>query len=140
MTEITHGGRRSGAGRPTKDAQQDSIASFHAARCRKENALADLRRMEADALAGRLYDRGEVLRVIATTIAVFAEQVRSIPDKLERENGLTGRQAEAAERVIDDHLEMIRDRLLAIVPKGTHPAAADILRAMAEQLERRGTA
>ena len=140
MTTSNHGGRRPGAGRPTKDAQQDNIAEFHAARTRKEGALADLRRMEADTKAGELYDRGEVLRVIATTIAVFAEQVRGIPDKLERENGLTGRQAEAAERVIDDHLEMIRDRLLAIVPKGTHPGAVDILRAMAEQLERRGTA
>ena len=139
-TKYTRGGARPGAGRPRKEEQRDDVAAFHRARTRKESALAQIRECEAGALSGRLYDRGEVLRIFATAVAVFAEQIRSIPDKLERQAGIMSAQAEIAEHVIDDPLEMIRDRLLEAVPNGTHTGVATILRAMAEQLEHRGTA
>ena len=135
-----HGGKRPGAGRPPKAEQRDDIAAFHQARTRKETALATIREYEAGSRGGQLYDRGEVLRVFASAIAIFAEQIRSLPDTLERRSGITPEQASLAEGVIDTQLDALRTRLLEAVPDGTHSGTAAALRAMAEQLDRRGTA
>jgi hypothetical protein len=141
MSTNTHGGRRPGAGRPAKATQRDDIAEFHRARTRKENALADLRELEAGEGAGRLYDRNEVLRVIAVTIAIFAEQLRSLPDLLERRAGLTAAQCDLLERLVDTELEALRERLLAAVSGKTPPEALrETLRAMLASVQSGGTA
>lgn len=62
--------------------------------------------------AGELYERAPTLHTFATTIAVFAEQVRAIPDLLERRAGLTPKQAELAADEIDTQLETVKKRLL----------------------------
>ena len=59
-----------------------------------------------------------MLRVISTTIAVFAEQIRSLPDALERRAGLNPAQCELVERLVDAELETLRARLLARVQTG----------------------
>jgi hypothetical protein len=135
-----HGGRRPGAGRKPKGEQRDDIAEFNRARCRKEQALAGLRETELGERAGRLYDRAEVLRVIATTVAVFAEHLRSVPDKLEREAGLNPRQAEMVERLIDAELEALRERLLAVTRKTPPKALAEGLRSLLAAIEPEGSA
>ena len=141
MSTNTHGGRRPGAGRPAKATQRDDIAEFHRARTRKEAALAELRELEAGERAGRLYDRGEALRVIAVTIAVFAEQMRSLPDLLERRAGLTPEQAEVVEHTVNAELEALRERLLTAVTGKTPPEALrESLRAMLAGVQPGGTA
>ena len=141
MSTNTHGGRRANAGRPAKAAQRDDIAEFHRARTRKEAALAELRELEAGERAGRLYDRGEALRVIAVTIAVFAEQMRSLPDSLERRAGLTPEQAEVVEHTVNAELEALRERLLTAVTGKTPPEALrESLRARRAGVQPGGTA
>ena len=77
-----------------------------------------LRRLELETARGELYQRDEVIRVITTTIAVFTEQMRALPDKLEREAGINGAQAEVAERVIDSQLEDLKSKILTAVNGG----------------------
>jgi hypothetical protein len=139
--KYTRGGARPGAGRPRKEEQRDDVAAFHRARTRKESALAQIREYEAGERGGQLYDRGEVLRVIATTVAVFAEQLRSLPDSLERRAGLNPGQCELVERVVDGELEALRERLLATVTGKTPPEAlGEALRALLANVEPGGTA
>jgi hypothetical protein len=109
-TENTRGGRRTGAGRkpgPTATHAQRYLE----AKADKERGLADLRTMEAGQRAGALYDRGEVLTVISTAIATFADQMRALPDRLERSTGLSVDQAERAEAEIDTALEALKESL-----------------------------
>jgi hypothetical protein len=139
-TTNNHGGKRPGAGRKPKTEQRDDISEFHRARTRKETALAQIREYEAGERGGQLYGRGEVLRVIATSIAVFTEQLRSLPDSLERRAGLSPGQCELAERVVDGELEALRERLLATVTGKTPPEAlGEALRAMLANIEPGGT-
>ena len=141
MSTHTHGGQRANAGRRPKAEQRDDIGEFHRARTRKERALAELRELEAGERAGRLYSRDEVLRVIAVTIAVFTEQLRSLPDLLERRAGLAPEQAEVLEHVVNAELEALRERLLATVGGKTPPAALrETLRDMLARIQTGGTA
>ena len=60
---------------------------------------------------------------IAVTIATFAEQLRSLPDLLERRAGLAPEQAKVVEHVVNAELEALRERLLAAVAGKTPPEA-----------------
>ena len=62
--------------------------------------------------AGELYERAPTLHTFSTTVATFAEQVRAIPDMLERRAGLSPAQAEIAAAEIDTQLEAVKKRLL----------------------------
>jgi len=109
-----HGGKRPGAGRP-KGSQSGSMTPYEAlarARAKREIYKAHMAEMEFQIARKDLYRRDDILRVITTTIAIFAEQIRSLPDKLEREGGLTPKQAEIAEREVDNQLEEIRSKLI----------------------------
>lgn len=82
-----------------------------------ERALLDRERrrqleMKNHLSAGELYERAPTLQAFRTTIAVFAEQVRAIPDMPERRAGLSPAQAEIAADEIDTQLEAVKARLL----------------------------
>lgn len=123
------GGYRPGAGRKpgvpqserSKKAKQeigdgpDPYVTLAKAKAKRETFRAHLTEIELRQKSGELYERGEVLRVIRTTIAIFAEQMRSLPDKLERAVGLTPSQAELAEAEVDAQLVELRNKLTEIL-------------------------
>ena len=113
-----HGGYRPGAGgkkgvsvqRPADGTNHYAVLA--AAKAKREMYRAALTEVQFKQQAGELYDRSEVLRVIATAIAVFAEQIRSLPDKLERQAGISPEQAEIAEEEVNTQLDALRNRLV----------------------------
>lgn len=74
----------------------------------------EARRIEVRRRKRELFERDEVLSTISEMIAIFADQVRGIPDRLEREVGLTPAQAEAAENLLNAELVALKKRLVAI--------------------------
>lgn len=79
---------------------------------RRHHFDAELKALELRRRAGELCELDEVMQLYTTTIAVFAEQIRSVPDILERKAGITPKQAETAADEIDEQLEQIRSRLM----------------------------
>jgi hypothetical protein len=115
-----HGGARPGAGRKPKsngDAN-DPYLLLARAKAKKETFLAHQEELKFRRAAGQLYDRDQVLQVFTTTIATFAEQMRSVPDMLERKAGLTPKQAEMTADEIDTQLEELRRRLMQVFADG----------------------
>jgi hypothetical protein len=110
-----HGGTRAGAGRPEGFSPSADSSNQHAmllrAKVKREFYKAQMAEVEYRLKTNELYERGEVLRVIRTAIAIFAEQMRSLPDKLERSVGLTPSQAEMAETEVDNQLEELKGKL-----------------------------
>lgn len=119
-----HGGARRGAGRKPKsekakaDGGPDPYLLLAKAKAKKEMFKAHMAEIEYREASAELYPRDEVLRVITTTIAIFSEQMRSLPDKLEREAGLTPKQAEIAEHEVDSQLEALKQKLLKAMRDG----------------------
>jgi hypothetical protein len=118
-----HGGFRPGAGRkpgpqtrsPKNDDGKDPYRTLAIAKAKREFFKAQMAEVDYGIKAGELYERGEVLRVIRTAIAVFAEQMRSLPDKLERSVGLTPSQAELAEDEVNNQLAELQNRLAEVL-------------------------
>jgi hypothetical protein len=107
-----HGGHRPGAGRKKADpSKADAYAVLAQAKAKRETYRAHLAEVEYRVKAGELYDRGEVLRVISVAVAVFAEQMRGLPDKLERAAGLTPAQAEMAEDEVNKQLHELKTQI-----------------------------
>lgn len=79
---------------------------------RRHHFDAELKALELRRRAGELCALDEVMQLYSTTIAIFAEQLRSVPDILERKAGITPRQAETAADEIDEQLEAVRSRLM----------------------------
>jgi hypothetical protein len=121
-----HGGTRPGSGRPagfsqsahTDPKKTDAYSTLAQAKAHREVFKAKITEVDYRVKAGELYERGEVLRVIRTAIAVFAEQMRSLPDKLERSAGLTPAQAELAEVEVDNQLEELKAKILQVMADG----------------------
>ena len=113
-----HGGYRPGAGRKPAGAQPidgpDPYIMLAKAKAKRELYKANLTEVEFKLKTAELYERGEVLRTIRTAIAIFSEQIRSLPDKLERVAGLTPAQAQIAEDEVNTQLENLRDKLAGI--------------------------
>lgn len=137
-----HGGYRPGAGAkkgasiPRTVDGSNHYAVLAAAKAKREMYRAALTEMDFKQKAGELYDRSEVLRVIATAIAVFAEQIRSLPDTLERQAGISPEQAEIAEEEVNTQLDALRARLADGVASGVPRAALiEALRALLEHVE-----
>lgn len=118
-TAGNHGGARLGAGRKPKVKNLDGpdpYIQLARAKAKREDYRAKLNEIEYLKEAGEFYEREQILRVISTSVTVFVEQMRSLPDKLERDTGLTPHQAELVEDAIDLQLEELKFKLLAEVP------------------------
>lgn len=115
-----HGGARPGAGRKPKSTGEanDPYLLLARAKAKKETFLAHQEELNFKRAAGQLFDRDQVMRVFTTTVATFAEQMRSVPDLLERKAGLTPKQAEMTADEIDTQLEELRRRLMQVFADG----------------------
>ena len=108
-----HGGARPGSGAKKKPINGEDPYLLRArAQAKREAFKADLAELEYRREIGELYRRDEVMRTFTTAMAIMVEQLRSIPDKMEREAGISPSQAEIAERVIDAQLEEIRAKII----------------------------
>lgn len=106
------GGARPGAGRkPKTDDPSDPYILHAKARAKHEAYKANLAEQEFKKRAGELLDRAKVEQAAATMLAAVAQTLRSIPDNLERMAGLTPKQAEECERIIDAHCMTLHDKL-----------------------------
>ena len=116
MTEKSttkHGGRRDGAGRkpgPTSSSNE----RYTLARARKEEALAELRTMEAAVRARQLIPAAEVEQALSVMHARVAQSLLSLPDQLERTVGLPPDAAELVERTIHANMEALADDLASL--------------------------
>lgn len=99
------GGRREGAGRKPKGVGEKEFADYARARARKEVALADKAEMEAEVMAGTLVSRDAVRDAAATAFAAIAQTLQSIPDRLERQEGITLEVAAKVQAAIDAAME-----------------------------------
>ena len=118
LTPGQHGGYRPGAGRKPKIESidgPDPYITLAKAKAKREIFKAHMAEVEFQIKTSELYERGEVLRVIRTAIAVFAEQMRSLPDKLERSVGLTPSQAELAEDEVNNQLAELQNRIAEVL-------------------------
>ena len=115
-----HGGARPGSGRKPKSTgdANDPYLLLARAKAKKETFLAHHEELNFKRAAGQLFDRDQVMRVFTTTVATFAEQMRSVPDLLERKAGLTPKQAEMTADEIDTQLEELRRRLMQVFADG----------------------
>lgn len=109
-----HGGARQGAGRPKKYTGDgsDPYMLLARAKAKRETHKAQIAELEYKKMAGDLALMSEVMQLYTTTVAVFAEQMRSLPDMLERKAGLTPAQAEMAADFVDEQLEQLELRLV----------------------------
>lgn len=79
-----NGGARPGAGRkPLGYVKPEQVVDFEKARARNEAAKAERNEFDLAVLRGQYLPREAVQQGAATTIAAFAQAVRSIPDALE---------------------------------------------------------
>lgn len=101
-----HGGARRGAGRRPNDYQPtDTELTFDKAKARNEAAKADMNELEYKIKSGQYLPRAAIQEAAATSIASFAQSIRSIPDNLERTLGVTPEVAEAVGIALDAALE-----------------------------------
>jgi hypothetical protein len=78
-----HGGARAGAGRP-KDSQS-SRSRFQAAQARKEEHLAELRRLEVERRKGELVPRQAVLETWQNALIIARQRLLALPAKIAHE-------------------------------------------------------
>ena len=116
-----HGGARPGAGRKPKTDQVDAYAVLAKAKAKQMMFKAHREELAYHKEAGEVYERAQVLQTFATTLAILAEQVRAIPDLLERRAGATPRQCELAAEEIDTQLEAARKALMSVLGEGGAP-------------------
>ena len=105
-----HGGKREGAGRPKV---KDSGVYARIAELKAKTMEVTLKDKHLEFLKkqGKVYDKDEIDRTVSEMIAVFVDICRSLPDQLERDAGLTPAQAEKAEDIINENLELMRENL-----------------------------
>jgi phage terminase Nu1 subunit (DNA packaging protein) len=102
------GGRRKGAGR--RSGPSPGPEALHAARRRKEIAVADLRELEVGAKSGRLVSVDDVLRDWSGTLRRIRAAVLAVPSRLRRRlPHLTPNDIAALDRELRDTLTALTD-------------------------------
>lgn len=120
-----HGGARRGAGRkPDSYVPSADEITFDSAKARNERAKADLNELEYKIKSGQFLPRVAIQQAAATTIASFAQSVRSIPDNLERTLGVSPEVAEAVGRALDAALEDLANEFCMMA--GEEPHVSDV--------------
>lgn len=137
-----NGGRRAGSGRkrgysPKRasllldqngdiidDEPEDSVVKvateFAKAKARKESALADHHQLAYKIKSGQYVERAAVQAVSATLLATLAQNMRSIPDNLERKFNLSPEAAEFVESVINSVLADVAEGLAIFSTEDVH--------------------
>ncbi len=124
-----HGGARANSGRKsgvsaTKKAKEIAVSSgayesesgnpyvdLTVAKVIHERAKAEMAKLELKKRIGELMLASEVSRDVATAFAAIAQDLRAIPDRLERQMGLAPEVAEALSEQIDAALAALGARL-----------------------------
>lgn len=97
-----HGGRREGAGRKPKGyVKPPEAVEYDKGRARNEMAKARLNELDLAIKSGQYVSREAVRQAAATTVASFAQTLRSIRDALER-RGVPVDTCETVDAVISD--------------------------------------
>jgi len=100
-----YGGARAGAGRkPAAESSAEDARLYNASRARKEAALAGIAELDLGQKAGSLLHRDKVQLASSMAFASFVQSLRSLPDNLERDQGITPEVAEAIGTAIDEAL------------------------------------
>lgn len=100
-----YGGAREGAGRKSAAEQAEPSAVLYSeSRARKEAALAGIAEHDLGVKAGSLLPRDQVKLAASISFASFVQTMRSVPDNLERDLGITPECAEAIGVAIDEAL------------------------------------
>lgn len=105
-----HGGARRGAGgKPAGYEKSDDLKDLDAAKARHESLKADLAELELRKRRGELVERAGVQTAAATALATLAQSLRSLPDALEREAGISPEMSERIGVMIDHALDDCAD-------------------------------
>jgi phage terminase Nu1 subunit (DNA packaging protein) len=91
---------------PEKMSPKDRLDFYRGTR-EREKALEESR---------KLIHIAEVEQVIATAFSAIAQGIRSIPDHLERRTGCAPEIAEEVERLLDEEMTILADRLAVLSP------------------------
>lgn len=102
IAEWLYGGRAEGS-----EADPEAMAPSD----RKAWYEGEARRRELMVEAKELIPAADVEQTVATAFAAIAQDVRAIPDNLERRHGIAPDVAEAVEAVLFDALDSLADRL-----------------------------
>lgn len=100
-----HGGARERAGRKTDEENATpALVLYNESRARKEAAQASMAELDLGVKAGQLLQRDAIKSASSIAFASFVQQMRSLPDNLEREFGISPLVAEQIGKAIDEAL------------------------------------
>jgi phage terminase Nu1 subunit (DNA packaging protein) len=105
------GGARPNAGRPPGYVKSDDLKALDAAKARLESIKADRQELAHKIELGKYVNREAIKQVAATTIAMFSQTMRSMPDAIERRLGVEPKVAETIGEMIDAALNELADGL-----------------------------
>lgn len=120
-------GRGAGAKVPLGPALRACFADIRGAignpermtpRDRDAHYAAELKRLEFERRSGELVERSAVRDGTARAYSVVAQGLLSLPDRLERVNGLSPEAAEEAEKVVHTLMEGLHDDLAKLYHQG----------------------
>lgn len=83
---------------------------------RKDWYDSELKKIQLEEKTGKLIPSDEVERVTSEAYGVIAHSLRSMPDNMERDLNITGKQAEYLETNINKHLEALHKSLSKLNP------------------------
>ena len=109
------GGRREGSGRMKKETaervkhaiDEDGGVDYAVARARKEDWLAKTVELDYRIKQGEYVNRDKVRQVCATAFSAIAQALRSIPDGLERKEGIQPQLADKISIYIDEAMSSL---------------------------------
>jgi phage terminase Nu1 subunit (DNA packaging protein) len=101
------------------DADPDALAPAE----RKAWYEGETKKRELQVRDRELIPAAEVEQVVATAFAAIAQDIRAIPDNLERRLGIDSAVAEAVEGVLFETMDAIADRLASLAPVSTEEVA-----------------
>lgn len=125
-----HGGARAGAGRPRKyggsgelrvkdEPDEGSVSGrYDRAKADEMEAKAGLKIIELEVSRGNLVERGAIQAAAATAIQMFTQAVRSIPDELERREGVAADTCEKISVALDQAMAILASELEAMTRLG----------------------
>lgn len=109
MSEWVYSGRSENA-----DIDPDSLPPSE----RKAWYEGETRKRELQVRDRELIPAAEVEQAIATAFAAIAQDMRAIPDNLERRHGIDPQTAEQVESALLEEMDHLADRLAALAPVG----------------------
>lgn len=112
-----HGGKRARAGGKTKavrDATEEHHIQYTKSRAENEKFKASNARLDYEIKIGKYVLRDDVRRAVAVAFATVTQNLRSIPDNLERRLGLSPEVIQQVSIEIDEVMENLAEELEAL--------------------------